>query len=39
VLRGLVDLGVLPSGFDILVGSSAGAMNTGVPAACSQPRK
>lgn len=33
VLRGLVDLGVLPSGFDILVGSSAGAINTGVLAA------
>jgi NTE family protein len=33
VLSGLVDLGVLPSGFDILVGSSAGAINTGVLAA------
>jgi NTE family protein len=33
VLRGLVDLGVLPAGFDILVGSSAGAINTGVLAA------
>lgn len=33
VLRGLVDLGVLPCGFDILVGSSAGSMNVGMLAA------
>lgn len=30
VLRGLLDLGVQPAGFDILVGSSAGSINAGV---------
>jgi len=33
VLRGLLDLGVLSSGVDILVGSSAGAINAGALAA------
>ncbi len=33
VLRGLADLGVLSSGFDVLVGSSAGSINAGALAA------
>jgi NTE family protein len=33
VLRGLADLGALPGGFSILVGSSAGSINAGVLAA------